>query len=75
MVLGPVLFKNFTNDLDNEVECTLSKFVDDLKKKNGCVSPEGHVAIQRELDSWRGGLTNFMKFNKEKCGVLYLGEE
>jgi len=28
-IFGPVLFSFFVNDIDNEIECTFNKFVDD----------------------------------------------
>lgn len=74
LILSPTLFNIFVSDLDDRIESTLTKFVDDAKLGGEVGISEGKAILQRDRDMLEDWASKYcMKFNKDKCKVLHLG--
>jgi len=70
-VLGPALFDIFVNNLDDRVH---SQKIHGCHESGRSGSLTAAQSCWGTLTGWRSGLSkNFMKFNKEKCRVVYMG--
>ena len=69
-----MLFNIFINDLDDGIDSTLTKCADDTKVGGTVDMSEGKATLQRDLHKLEEQASkNYMKLNKTKCELLYLG--
>ncbi|XP_055492007.1 uncharacterized protein LOC129697443 [Leucoraja erinacea] len=73
-VLGSQLFTIYINDLDEGIECNISKFADDTKLGGSGSCEEDARRLQGDLDrlsEWENAWQ--MQYNVDKCEVIHFG--
>ena len=73
-VLGPILFLLYVNDIDDGLNCKVSKFADDTKIACKVTTTREKETLQSDLDQLTHWANKWqMQFNVEKCKVLHIG--
>ena len=71
-VLGSMLFMIFINDIDSDIECTVSRFAGHTKQSSAVDMTEGRVPIQRNMDRFEKWAHVNVRFKKARCKALRL---
>jgi len=74
LVLGPALFNIFVGDMDSGIECTLSKFANNIRVMQSTHWREGMQSRGTWTGLERWAHVNLKGFNKTKCKVLHMGQ-
>ena len=74
LVLGPLLFLIYINNIDTGILNTILKFADDTKVYGKAVSPGDISRLQKDLSTLCKWAEKWnMKFNVTKCKVMHIG--
>ena len=74
LVLGPLLFVIYINNLDENLVGMVSKFADDTKIGDIVDSEGGYLGLQQDLDQLGQWAVEWqMEFNLDKCEVMHFG--
>ena len=73
MVLGPILFLIFINDLPEYVSSSARLFADDCILYRKISSPDDHNILQDDLNSLQKWESDWLlQFNPDKCETLHV---
>ena len=74
LVLGPILFIIYVNDIDDGIACKISKLADDTKIANTVITEVQRQIIQNYLKTLEDWAEKWqIKFNLDKCHLLHIG--
>jgi len=73
LILGPLLFLIFVNELPNWIVSSMKMFADDTKIWTMVDKIEDSKTLQADMDSLVISEIWLLKFNVEKCKVMHAG--
>jgi len=76
MVLGPLLFLLYVNDLPAWIQNSMKMFADNTKIWRKIEKAEDSNFLQSDLNSMEEWSDNWqLKFNPDKCKVMHIGHK